>query len=733
VTTRIFGRRVAALIVVSAATATPLAVGAPDAAADTTRTAQWPIAFLNLPQAWKMSKGAGVTVAVLDSGVVGTRADLTGQVTTGKDFAGGTAVPGDPQWGAHGTGMASVIAGHGHGPGNSSGIMGVAPAAKILSVRVIRDDESPDRGLQETSLQPISQGIRYAVDNGAKVISMSLGGTVPGSDTDDTAEADAVRYALAHGVSVVVAAGNSGDDPLTDVTEYPAGERGVIGVAAVDSNGKRASFSSTGWDVAVAAPGVDIPMALPIDDPNNVNYADFGTVIDSSTLIGAGTSPACAYVAGVVALVRSAYPNLSPAQISQLLKDTASHRPAGGRNDQIGSGIVDPVAALKAAANLTPESSDPLTAPANAGPGHFGFGPAIDASEPGAPLSNSTRGAANAGIALAGAAWIGGWLLIRGRRRSQLAASGQRQGQGPGPDPVLEGWLRPVSPMQTPAPPVAPQTPAPSVVFTPMPPPHAVAEAGQATEIVPATRVTAPEAEVGADTSAMIDLEATTSDAEAASVTLLETSTSTSASTPVPTESEAAAALPAESEAESEAPAEPDKVDTMNQFAGKSIAPSPFPTDDGSADPELIAVLEAHGRGHTELERAYGTLLNARVLAPIVAVLGEAEDIQIADGRSLKSDKNSDMALVTLVAPDGTRALPVFTSVAALAAWNADARPMPVAFPRACSAAKAENAEIVLVDLGQPSFLEVEPAAVRAFAAMVEQQEQQKKQGDANA
>src|SRR5205823_6265378 len=124
----------AALAVVTIATASPLALGAPNAAADTTRSAQWPISFLNLPQAWKTTRGAGVTVAVLDTGVVGTRADLTGQVTTGKDFAGGYLTPGDPQWGVHGTGMASVIAGHGHGPGNSNGVMGVAPAAKILSV-----------------------------------------------------------------------------------------------------------------------------------------------------------------------------------------------------------------------------------------------------------------------------------------------------------------------------------------------------------------------------------------------------------------------------------------------------------------------------------------------------------------------------------------------------------------------------------------------------------------------
>jgi hypothetical protein len=161
----------------------------------------------------------------------------------------------------------------------------------------------------------------------------------------------------------------------------------------------------------------------------------------------------------------------------------------------------------------------------------------------------------------------------------------------------------------------------------------------------------------------------------------------------------------------------------MTDFAGRTLAPSAFTDDDGGADAALLSVLEAHGRGEAAVEHAYGYLLNARVLAPIVAVLGEAEEVPDEQGRNLRRDKNSDMALVTLVAPDGTRALPVFTSVQALAAWNPEARPMPVAFPRACAAAKAEQAEVVLVDLGRPSFLEVEPAAVRAFAAVLEKAE----------
>lgn len=650
-------RRISALAL---AAALPVLVAAPAARADEVRSAQWPITFLNLPQAWKTTKGAGVTVAVLDTGVVGSRADLTGQVTTGPDLVGGSEKPGDPDWGVHGTGMASVIAGHGHGPGASQGVMGVAPAAKILSVRVIRDDESPDNGLQEASHTPISEGIRYAVDHGAQVISMSLGGTVPGADSDTTNEADAVRYAIAHGVSVVVSAGNSGDKPDKDVTEYPAGERGVIGVAAVDRNGRRAYFSSTGWDVAVAAPGVDIPMALPVNDQAGDTYADFGPEIGNDILVGAGTSPACAYVAGVVALIRSANPALSPEQVAQILKSTASHRPAEGRNDQIGNGIVDPVAALKAAAGVAGTPPTPK-APAYQGSKYFGYGPEAVADQSIGGLSRQQRGMVDAAVAFTGSLALGGWLVVRGRRRSRAAAALL----GPVADPMPMGPL-PFGLMPMP-------TSMPMSVPGSMPGATGLVSPGAAPG--PNPFPARPAAGAGAGPG-------------------------------VPSRSWTAT-----------------KVEPMTDFAGRTLAPSAFPNDDGGADPALLSVLEAHGRGEAAIEHAYGYLLNARVLAPIVAVLGEAEEVPDEQGRNLRRDKNSDMALVTLLAPDGTRALPVFTSVAALVQWNPEARPMPVAFPRACAAAKAEGAEVVLVDLARPSFLEVEPAAVRAFAAVLEKAE----------
>lgn len=330
---------------------------APAASADSIRDSEWPVSYLDLPGAQQLSTGKGVTVGLLDTGVVPGRVDLTGQVSTGTDYAGGVERSGEPGWGEHGTCMASIIAGHGRN-GGGDGMLGVAPGAHILSVRVIRDDDAPDLAQATRDKTPISDGIKYAVDHGAKVISMSLGGEETNAGDDSSAESDAIRYALAHNVVVVAAAGNGAlnGNPVS----YPGGERGVITVAAVDSSGRHADFSTTGWDVAVAAPGVNVPCDA------------FDS--DGSYLEGSGTSQATAYVAGVVALLKSENPLLSPEQIRALLEQTAKDKPAGGRDDELGFGVVDPVAALKAARSYTATSPVPA-AGAGVPSGHFGYGP----------------------------------------------------------------------------------------------------------------------------------------------------------------------------------------------------------------------------------------------------------------------------------------------------------------------------------------------------------------------
>ena len=136
-------RRAGLLSVLLAATLA--LVPASTAHADGIRAQEWGLEAVHAQQAWGTTKGDGVTVAVLDTGVDADHPDLKGQVLPAKDLIGLGAAPGDPQWALHGTGMASVIAGHGHGAGDEDGVLGIAPEAKILPVRVILEDKDPQR------------------------------------------------------------------------------------------------------------------------------------------------------------------------------------------------------------------------------------------------------------------------------------------------------------------------------------------------------------------------------------------------------------------------------------------------------------------------------------------------------------------------------------------------------------------------------------------------------------
>ena len=146
----------------------------------------------------------------------------------------------------------------------------------------------------------------------------------------------------------------------------------------------------------------------------------------------------------------------------------------------------------------------------------------------------------------------------------------------------------------------------------------------------------------------------------------------------------------------------------------KNIPDPGFAGDDGSADPRLAAALAAHAAdpspdGERELLAA---LVGARLMVPIVAVLGEAETGP--DG--LRHEKSSDMAVPTIDAPDGRKGLPAFTSLEAMARWRADARPAPVPAPQAVRAAWSEQADALLIDLAGPAFYELSGAAMRAVA-----------------
>jgi len=344
------GRLPAAALALASGLAACL-VTAGTAAGDTVRDNEWALAALQVPQAWMTTRGEGVTVAVLDSGVDAGHPDLSGQVTAGPDLAGGDAKPGDPFWGQHGTAMASTIAGHGHGAGSGAGVIGVAPAAKLLSVRVTWDNNDPIRNLPAgqrsaagaRSGDPVADGIRYAVDHGAQVINMSFG-EAANAAAGVSGTADAVQYAIAHGVVLVASTGNGAQ--TSNVAEVPAALPGVIAVAATDRAGRRATFSTHQWTTSVAAPGVEV-----IEAQAGGGY-----------LVGDGTSPAAALVSGVAALIRSRYPKLTPAQVRDVLQRTAT-RSSSGYSEDVGWGIVQAAAALRLAATLVPDAMAPRPAP----------------------------------------------------------------------------------------------------------------------------------------------------------------------------------------------------------------------------------------------------------------------------------------------------------------------------------------------------------------------------------
>jgi type VII secretion-associated serine protease mycosin len=394
---------VATAAVLGVATSMPAAAAPADSVRD---QQQWVLDMLSVPSAWSVTEGANVTVAVIDSGVNPDVSDLDGAVITGSDFTDLKTSSSDPHWGQHGTWMASIIAGRGNG--FDDGIIGVAPEAKILSIRVIPDMNDPgykkyDNEREGQIQDELADGINQAVRDHAQVISMSIGYSAPSGEVRA-----ALRYAYDHGIVLVASAGNSGDNdeqhtrsgdhgwaPVSFPAEYP----GVLSVGAVNMDKQPTSFSSGNLSVKVAAPGEGVPA----QGRNGLYY----TVN--------GTSPACALVAGVAALIKSKYPSITPAQVTEALTTTAQQPLRGGSyNVLTGFGIVNADAALLEAGKLMRER--PAGSPASLS-ARFGGGVAAIPAAPVAPRGPGplVMFALLAVVSLAAAA--GGMAALRRRPR----------------------------------------------------------------------------------------------------------------------------------------------------------------------------------------------------------------------------------------------------------------------------------------------------------------------------
>ncbi|MEV6588080.1 S8 family serine peptidase [Streptomyces acidicola] len=376
-----------------------LLTSAPLASADQVRDAQWPLSVYDAEKVWKTSQGEGVTVAVIDSGVDASHPDLTGQVLPGKDFTSAGNPHKDDD--GHGTGMASLIAGHGHGVNNSSGVMGLAPKAKILPVRT---------GVTEDKLvtQDWVAGIRYAVDQGASVINLSLidSSAYPGSKA-----AKAIAYAQEKDVVVVAGTGND-----AGTVNYPAALPGVVAVSAVDQGLNFWSKSNTG-NVTVAAPGVETPQA----DPTS----------RSGYVVANGTSGSTAYVSAIVALLRSKYPDLTAGQIINRLIKAASFLHNEGKeapDSQLGYGIARPGTALTMDIPAGPKEG-PLAQPSPSTSTNSGAASEDnDGTDQASEENNSSSGSALLIVGIAAVVVVIAVLfaVIRSRRNG-------RNGGGPGP------------------------------------------------------------------------------------------------------------------------------------------------------------------------------------------------------------------------------------------------------------------------------------------------------------
>ncbi|WP_279340536.1 S8 family serine peptidase [Sphaerisporangium perillae] len=309
----------------------------------------------DLQAAHKVAKGRGVTIAMLADGVDPGLRELAGRLRVAPDLVRRTES--DQR---AGTLLASMITGKGSPQGTP--IKGIAPSAKILSVRVRPSSASAYKKFTRTdSLGKLAQGIRYAADHGAKVIFI---GDARG-DGSNTRLVQAVNYAVNKKVVMVSAASRlenaNGQAAPLEALAYPAAIPGVIAVGATDNRGRWLSkLSGRNSTVTVAAPGTRVNAT---GDGNRAGWYIIGPDV------------AAAWVVGTAALIKEQYPNMSPGRVAQALALSTRHRPKGGYSTTLGNGLVSPIGALKEAKRLNKPAGAATAGKGRVGKdAHFGGG-----------------------------------------------------------------------------------------------------------------------------------------------------------------------------------------------------------------------------------------------------------------------------------------------------------------------------------------------------------------------
>jgi len=304
------------------------------AANDPLLVQQWGIFAIGADRVWSTTTGAAVIVAVVDSGS-GPHPDLAENLLAGRSFFGLVETPdgNDIDASGHGSHVAGIIASVAN---NGIGGSGVAPNAKILPIKVLDQAGSGDA-------RDVAAGVRYAADNGAKVINLSLGGA-----TESSSLSQAIAYANDKGALVVAAAGNGG---AADKPKWPASLDLTIAVTAVDPANNATSFDQRGDYIDIAAPGANIVSTA---------KGDYVTL--------SGTSMAAGFVAGAAALLFAAEPRVTNAQVRDILLRTATDIGEPGRDLTFGVGLINMVAALAELQRIYP----PIAAPQITAVGHVG-------------------------------------------------------------------------------------------------------------------------------------------------------------------------------------------------------------------------------------------------------------------------------------------------------------------------------------------------------------------------